>query len=99
MATNILARQFKIPMSDYYSVDISPDVHIQRVIKRIGYLEESATIDQIIYKAREINPEFPGLIDFSCWKIGREYCHPTNPECNKCPLKKECNHALNKKEQ
>ena len=99
MATNILARQFKIPMSDYYSVDISPDVHIQRVIKRLGYLEDNATIDQIIYKAREINPEFPGLIDFSCWKIGREYCHPTNPKCEKCPLKKECNHALNRKEQ
>ena len=56
------------------------------------------TIDQIIYKAREINSEFSGLIDFSCWKIGREYCHPTNPNWEKCPLKK-CNHALNRKEQ
>ena len=90
MATNILARQFKIPMSDYYSIDISPDVHVQRILKRLGYLNENATIDQVIYKAREINPEFPGLIDFSCWKIGREFCHPTNPECESCPLKNEC---------
>ena len=41
MATNILARQFKIPMSDYYSVDISLDVHIQRVLKRLGYNHRS----------------------------------------------------------
>ena len=97
MATNILARQFKIPMSDYYSIDISPDVHIQRILKRLGYLSENATIDQIIYKAREINPEFPGLIDFSCWKIGRENCHPTNPECSSCPLNCECYYYLEKK--
>jgi endonuclease III len=94
MATNILARQFKIPMSDYYSIDISPDVHVQRILKRLGYLSENATIDQVIYKAREINPEFPGLIDFSCWKIGRENCHPTNPECESCPLKKECKYFI-----
>lgn len=90
MATNILARQFKIPMSDYYSIDISPDTHIQRILKRLGYLSENATIDQVIYKAREINPEFPGLIDFSCWKIGRENCHPNNPTCKSCPLNNEC---------
>lgn len=90
MAANILARQFKIEFSDYYSIDISPDVHVKRVLKRLGYLNENSTIDQIIYKAREINPEFPGLIDYSCWVIGRNYCHETNPDCDKCPLNSEC---------
>lgn len=97
MATNILARQFKIPMSDYYSIDISPDRHVKRIMKRLGYLKENATIDQVIYKAREINPEFPGLIDFSCWKIGKENCHTKNPECETCPLKSECNYYLKNK--
>ena len=90
MAANILARQFKIEFSDYYSIDISPDVHVRRVLKRLGYLNENPTIDQVIYKAREINPEFPGLIDYSCWEIGRTYCHEKYPVCNKCPLKNEC---------
>lgn len=89
MAANILARQFKIKFSDY-SIDISPDVHVRRVLKKVGYLNENPTIDQVIYKAREINPEFPGLIDYSCWEIGRTYCHETNPECNECPLNCEC---------
>lgn len=85
MAANILARQFKIEFSDYYSIDISSDVPVRRVLKRLGYLNENTTIDQVIYKAREINPEFPGLIDYSCWEIGRTYCHKTNQKCNKSP--------------
>jgi endonuclease III len=90
MAANILARQFKIPFSDYYSIDISPDVHIKRVMRRMGYVPENADNDMIIYKARELNPEFPGIIDFSCWEIGRNWCKPTNPDCKNCIVKEYC---------
>lgn len=90
MAANILARQFKIPFSDYYSIDISPDVHIKRVMKRIGYVPENSDNDMIIYKARELNPEFPGIIDFSCWEIGRNWCRPNNPDCKNCIVRNDC---------
>lgn len=90
MAVNILARQFKIPFSDYYSIDISPDVHIKRVMKRLGFVPENADNDKIIYKARELNPEFPGIIDFSCWEIGRNWCKPNKPDCENCIMKTEC---------
>ncbi len=50
MAANILARQFKIPFSDYYSIDISPDVHILRVMRRTGLVDSNADLDSIIYK-------------------------------------------------
>ena len=95
MATNILARNFKIPMSDYYSIDISPDVHVNRVMKRLGYVDNDASREQIIYKAREINPEFPGIIDLVCFEVGREYCRPKNINCDDCPLKNECNYYSN----
>lgn len=90
MAANILARQFRVEFADYYSIDISPDVHIRRVMKRMGFVPESASNEMIIYKARELCPEFPGIIDFSCWEIGREWCHPTKPECEKCLVSSEC---------
>lgn len=90
MATNTLARQFKIPFSDYYSIDISPDVHIRNVMKRMGFVPNDAKPEMIMYKAREINPEFPGIIDTSCWEIGRNYCHSTSPNCEQCPLTSEC---------
>ena len=83
MAANILARQFKIPMKDYYSIDISPDVHIRRVLYRLGFIEKNAKVERVIYKARELNPEYPGLIDYLCWEIGKNYCKPKFKDC-KC---------------
>ena len=90
MAVNILARQFRVPFSDFYSIDISPDVHIIRVMKRMGFVPSDANNDMIIYKARELNPEFPGIIDFSCWEIGRTWCKPKNPLCSECIVGKDC---------
>lgn len=90
MAANILARQFKIPFSDYCSIDVSPDVHVRRVMHRLGYVREDATNEEIIYKARELCPEFPGIIDYALWEIGRGCCRPTRPDCLNCVMKSEC---------
>lgn len=94
MAANILARQFKITFSDYYSIDISPDVHILRVMRRTGLVSPDADLDSVIYKARELNPDFPGVIDFSCWEIGRTWCRPNNPNCDDCIIKRDCKKVL-----
>jgi len=90
MAANILARDFKVPLSDHFSIDISPDVHIVRVMKRTGLVDKDANNDKIIYKARELNPEYPGIIDISCWEIGKTYCRPNNPDCENCIINNEC---------
>jgi|SRR3989344_513404 len=90
MIANILARDFKIPMEDYICIDISPDVHVKRVFKRIGFISEESSNEELLYSAKELNPEFPGIFDFSCWEIGRKWCHPKSPECQKCYLNKHC---------
>jgi len=90
MATNLLARHFKIPFSDYYSIDVSPDIHVRRVMKRLGLIKENDNNNMIIYKARELYPEFPGIIDDPLWEIGRKWCRPNNPDCENCIVKSEC---------
>ena len=90
MAANILARQFNIPFSDYYSIDISPDVHVIRLFRRAGLVEGEPSRESVVYKARELCPEYPGIVDGACWRIGREYCHPVNPNCNLCPVAEFC---------
>lgn len=91
MAANILAREYKVKMQDYSSLDVSTDIHITRVMTRL-YFEGDVTKKQIVQKAREISPEYPALIDLACRVIGKDYCRPTEPECYHCPLNKECNY-------
>ena len=90
MAANILVRQFQIEFSDYYSIDVSPDVHVRRVMWRMGLIENEKDPYSAIYRARELNPKFPGIIDFSAWEIGKEYCRPKNPKCDDCSVNAEC---------
>jgi len=90
MAANILARQYKVEFSDYYSIDISTDIHIMRVMRRMGYVPKNASREMVIYKARELYPKFPGIIDLPCFHIGRNWCHPNNPRCKECIVNKVC---------
>lgn len=90
MAANILARDFKIPMADYYSIDISVDVHVRRVFSRLGLVEQGCPVESIIYRARSLYPEFPGLLDLPCWHVGRKWCRPQVPLCSACPLRHGC---------
>ena len=90
MAANMLAREFKIPFSDYYSIDISADVHVRRVFSRLGLCSVAATVEQVIYKARALYPEFPGMMDFPCWEIGRKWCKPRDPVCAGCYMNDLC---------
>lgn len=90
MAGNLLARDFKIPMEDKLCLDISPDVQVRRAFIRLGLLEEGATRDQLIYRARELNPEYPGVFDVGAWEIGRKWCRPRNPDCEGCYLETLC---------
>ena len=90
MGANILARDFKIPFSDYYSIDVSVDVHVRRVFQRLGLITENASIEEVIYRARALNPEFPGMLDLPAWEIGRNWCRPKHARCDECFMNKSC---------
>ena len=96
MAANILYRQFGIKLKDARCIDVSPDVHIQRVFNRLGLVGNDGgkvDIEQVIYAARDLNPKYPGVVDYTCWNIGRNFCdpRPEKAKCDKCHLRKECN--------
>ncbi|MEW6620348.1 MAG: iron-sulfur cluster loop [bacterium] len=90
MAANILARDFKIPFSDYSSIDISADVHVCRVFSRLGLCSADVTVEQVIDRARALYPEFPGMMDLPCWEIGRNWCKSDGPVCGDCYMKDLC---------
>ncbi|MFN8524828.1 MAG: hypothetical protein U0821_17160 [Chloroflexota bacterium] len=77
MAANILVRDFKIPVSDRYSIDISADVHVRRVFTRLRLIGRDASDEELIYRARELNPAYPGVFDLPIWG-GRPILVPTS---------------------
>jgi uncharacterized HhH-GPD family protein len=95
MAANILARDYKIEFADYSSIDISPDTHVMRVMERMGYVSKGAGVYEVIYRARELNPELPGIIDPPCFEIGRSWCHARkSPDCGNCIISRECKKVI-----
>ena len=90
MAANILAREFKVPFADYFSIDISADVHVRRVFSRLGLCGADVSVEQVIYKARALHPDFPGMMDLPCWEIGRKWCKSRAPECGGCYMRDLC---------
>jgi endonuclease III len=81
MTTNILVREFKVPLADNRAIDISVDSQVEKVFKRMGFVPMDAGISNIIRAAREIYPAYPGLFDSVCWEMGREFCLTGYPNC------------------
>ena len=90
MAANILVRHFHVPLQDFRYIDISADVQVQRVMARLGFVEEGSSPEVVIYAARDLNPDYPGIFDVALWEIGRTVCRPTAPLCSECRLARYC---------
>jgi len=62
MATNILVRDYSVPVKDRRGIDVSGDVHVLRVFWRTGLTHDPAA-DEVVEAARELHPEYPGSLD------------------------------------
>ena len=89
LGTLILIRDLGVDIEDKQNIDIAYDVHIRRIFLRMGLVEKD-TQENIINKAKQINPRFPGELTTSFWAIGRKYCFANNPSCEACPLNHYC---------
>jgi uncharacterized HhH-GPD family protein len=89
MAVEILERDLGVPIREMEGSDLAFDVHVRRVMLRTGL----ASVDDqqhMIERARQLNPERPGALDFPMWNIGRTWCHAGVPECDLCVLGEVC---------
>jgi len=97
MAVRILVTKFKLPIKTD-SIDISVDIHISRVVRRLGLIDNDTPKRRvkklIVDKAQELSPAFPAKIDRPIFIIGRNFCHETNPNCGDCPMTNLCDYAL-----
>ncbi len=90
MATNILVRQYKIPLKDKHCIDISPDTHTVCVFQRLGLISDDTeqtkekdkkAKEKAMYMARIINPVYPGILDYPCWFVGDQFCKAKGQQC------------------
>ena len=89
MTTRILRDDFGCFRGQERQIDVKPDVHLVRVFRRLGIVDDDSA-NEARRTARRLNPEFPGELDWPAWRIGQLWCHPTEPDCAQCPLTGDC---------
>lgn len=85
----LLVRDLNIKLKNLEFIDIATDTHVKRVFLRMGLTNQDSNED-IVAKAKEINPEFPGELTLPFWVVGRDFCRPLNPNCKECLLSEFC---------
>lgn len=95
MATRILWELGPLSNFETKEIDISLDRHVVRVFLRTGLVNKEDSSD-ILYVARQLWPCFPALLDPPSWKIGKDFCHRSNPNCYFCPLNNPCPKFVNR---
>lgn len=89
MATRILGMSLNVPIQKWNQIDVAVDEMIKRVFVRAG-LSGSGDRRAIISAARQLNPSFPGALDYPCWTIGRKWCLPQSRDCSGCHIGPVC---------
>ena len=72
-----------------HEIDIKPDVHVLRVLKRSGLISMENEY-QAVCAARRLAPQYPAELDWPSWDVGQRWCYRTNPDCVSCPLTRVC---------
>lgn len=78
--------------------DVFPvDTHVHRVCRRLGLVPMNVTAEKTFYLMRNHVPKGKSYpLHLNMITLGREVCHPRNPECNECPVLKACPFGQNR---
>lgn len=72
---------------DRAALDVTPDLHVCRVLRRLGLIER-ADPKLAIEAARRLSPSSPYLVD-GAFALGTTVCG-ARPRCGECPLRTHC---------
>jgi uncharacterized HhH-GPD family protein len=89
MAVELLERHLRVPITLMEGSDVAYDIHVRRVFLRTG-LAARDDPQVVIAAARELHPDRPGALDDPAWRIGKQWCHASNPTCSSCALTDVC---------
>jgi len=91
MAVLLIEKGFGVQFDDLDrpTMDVKADVHVIRVLSRLGILA-TPTKGAAIAAARRMNPAYPGALDAPLWYIGRKWCHKYRPQCTACWMRDLC---------
>ncbi len=85
----LLVRDFGVPLINLNFIDITYDLHVRRVFLRMG-LVQNDDFGEVTSVARLICEPFPGSLTLPFWVVGRDFCRPSEPNCDECYLRKFC---------
>ena len=85
-ANVVRAEIFKIP-------EFPVDTHVHRICKRLGFVSENATVEDVEKKMRSVLEEKEYILSHHQFiHFGRYFCKATKPNCIECKLHKHCNY-------
>ena len=70
-------------------MQVKPDIHVCRVTYRAG-LTSKPTPRVVASEIGRLPLDSPADFDLAVLFIGRDFCHPTEPDCTHCPIGKVC---------
>ena len=88
-AANLLYRDFKIPLADTTSIDLTMDPVVKRVFTRTGFINRGAPASAIQMTAREMYPAYPAIFSIASHELGDRVCL-SKPKCRECELNAFC---------
>jgi len=100
MMGRLLGTYFGVSLTRWNEIDVAVDRHVARVFLRTGLVQRGRDAkvpevrDEIIQRARELRPSFPGCLDDPAFDIGINWCTAEKAYCDwadePCPLSKYC---------
>ncbi|MCF7810624.1 endonuclease III [bacterium] len=72
--------------------DLCPvDTHVHRISKRLGWVGQKYSAETTFYALRPLIPKnVAQTFHLNILKFGRTRCTARNPQCDGCPLRKDC---------